>query len=93
MFITSIIQQTAQKNTYKNFRKHKWNVRSVRGKINSEKIEGFFAAINVKTSIMCIRAWLRIKTTLTNSPVIRKKADYEYRYYKANGNGAVQNRR
>lgn len=55
----------------------------MRGKINSEKIEGFFAVI---------RAWLRIKTTLTNSPVIRKKADYEYRYYKANGNGAVQNR-
>ena len=24
---------------------------------------------------------------------IRKKADYEYRYYKANGNGTVQNRR
>ena len=83
MFITSIIQQTAQKNTYKNFRKHKWNIKIVRGKINSEKIEGFFAVI---------RAWLRIKTTLTNSPVIRKKADYEYRYYKANGNGAVQNR-
>ena len=33
------------------------------------------------------------KTTLTNSPAIRKKADYEYRYYKTNGNGAVQNRR
>lgn len=56
MFITSIIQQTAQKNTYKNFRKHKWNIRIVSGKINSEKIEGFFAAINIKTSIMCIRA-------------------------------------
>ena len=25
--------------------------------------------------------------------LLRKKADYEYRYYKANGNGAVQNRR
>ena len=24
---------------------------------------------------------------------IRKKADYEYRYYKANGNATVQNRR
>jgi len=24
---------------------------------------------------------------------IRKKADYEYRYYKTTGNGAVQNRR
>ena len=40
-----------------------------------------------------IRAGLRIKTTLTNSSAIRKKADYEYRYYKANGNGTVQNRR
>ena len=45
------------------------------------------------TGIMCIRAGLRIKTTLTNTPAIRKKADYEYRYYKTNGNGAVQNRR
>ena len=53
----------------------------------------YFAAVNVKTDIMCIRAGLRIKTTLTYSPTIRKKADYEYRYYKANGNGTVQNRR
>ena len=53
----------------------------------------YFAVVNVKTGIMCIRAVLRIKTTLTNSPAIRKKADYEYRYYKANGNGTVQNRR
>ena len=45
------------------------------------------------SGIMCIRAGLRIKTTLTNSSAIRKKADYEYRYYKANGNGTVQNRR
>ena len=53
----------------------------------------YFAVVNVKTGIMCIRAGLRIKTTLTNSSAIRKKADYEYRYYKANGNGTVQNRR
>lgn len=53
----------------------------------------YFAVVNVKTDIMCIRAVLRIKTTLTNSPAIRKKADYEYRYYKANGNATVQNRR
>ena len=52
----------------------------------------YFAVVNAKTGIMCIRAGLRIKTTLTNSSAIRKKADYEYRYYKANGNGAVQNR-
>ena len=42
---------------------------------------------------VCIGAGLRIKTTLTNSPAIGKKANYEYRYYKTNGNGAVQNRR
>ena len=53
----------------------------------------YFAVVNVKTGIMCIRAGLRIKTTLTNSSAIRKKADYEYRYYKANGNGTVQNGR
>ena len=53
----------------------------------------YFAVVNVKTDIMCIRAVLRIKTTLTNSPAIRKKTDYEYRYYKTNGNGAIQNRR
>ena len=53
----------------------------------------YFAVADARTSIMCIRAGLRIKTTLTNSPAIRKKADYEYRYYKTNGNGAVQNRR
>ncbi len=53
----------------------------------------YSAAADARTSIMCIRAGLRIKTTLTNSPAIRKKADYEYRYYKTNGNGAVQNRR
>lgn len=52
-----------------------------------------FCSGKCKTGIMCIRAVLRIKTTLTNSPAIRKKADYEYRYYKTNGNGAVQNRR
>ena len=53
----------------------------------------YFAVVNVKTGIICIRAGLRIKITLTNSPAIRKKADHEYRYYKTNGNGAVQNRR
>ena len=52
-------------------------------------LTAYFAVVNVKTSIMCIRAVLRIKTTLTNSPAIRKKADYEYRYYKANGKGTV----
>ena len=39
---------------------------------------------------MCIRAGRRIRTTITNSPAIRKKANYEYRYYKTNGNGAIQ---
>ena len=52
-------------------------------------LTAYFAVVNVKTGIMCIRAVLRIKTTLTNSPAIRKKADYEYRYYKANGKGTV----
>lgn len=33
------------------------------------------------------------KDNTNYSPAIRKKADYEYRYYKTNGNGAVQNRR
>ena len=57
----------------------KWNLRSI--------------TTDARTSIMCIRAGLRIKTTLTNSSAIRKKADYEYRYYTANGNGTVQNLR
>ena len=33
------------------------------------------------------------KDNTNYSPAIRRKADYEYRYYKTNGNGAVQNRR
>ena len=33
----------------------------------------YFAVANVKTGIMCKRAGPRIKTTLTNSPAIRKK--------------------
>ncbi len=33
------------------------------------------------------------KDNTNYSPAIRKKADYEYKYYKTNGNGAVQNRR
>lgn len=53
----------------------------------------YFAVANARTSIMCIRAGRRIRTTITNSPTIRKKALYEYGYYKTNGNGAVQNRR
>ena len=32
-------------------------------------------------------------TYLFEFAVEGKKADYEYRYYKTNGNGAVQNRR
>ena len=58
-----------------------------------EVMMSFQKVTNVKTSIMCIRAERRIRTTITNLPAIRKKALYEYRYYKTNGNGAVQNRR
>ena len=58
-----------------------------------EVMMSFQKVTNVKTNIMCIRAERRIRTTITNLPAIRKKALYEYGYYKTNGNGAVQNRR
>ena len=53
----------------------------------------YFAAANARTSIMRMRAERRIRIPITSSPAIRKKALYEYRYYKTDGNGAVQDRR
>ena len=48
----------------------------------------------LKTNLYDVLPEITVGTISTEtSPAIRKKALYEYGYYKTNGNGAVQNRR